>query len=284
MPGRLQDKVVLVTGSAGGIGSALVHGMLAEGASVMAVDLSEALLAAQMAAMARSGHGGRLLPCETDVSDARACASCIEECVSAFGRIDALVNNAALGMGVVRADHMTNLVGIEELAPEVWDRVIQVNFSGAWYMTRYAVPHMRRAGQGRIIDVSTSFFTMLRGRFHPYGPAKAGMEAMAAGHAAEFAGTGITVNVVVPGGPTDTPMVPADSPYARSALIDPRCMVAPMVWLIGEADDAVNGRRFVAARWDEALAPAQAAERCAAPIAWPELAQQPVWPGERPAD
>ena len=218
MPGRLQDRVVLVTGSAGGIGSALVHGMLAEGASVMAVDLSEAL------------------------------------------------------------------VGIEELDPQVWDRVIQVNFSGAWYMTRYAVPHMRRAGQGRIIDVSTSFFTILRGRFHPYGPAKAGMEAMAAGHAAEFAGTGITVNVVVPGGPTDTPMVPADSPCVRSDLIDPQCVVAPMVWLIGEADDAVNGRRFVAARWDEALPPAQAAERCAAPIAWPELAQQPVWPVGRPAD
>lgn len=284
MTGRVEDKVVVITGSAGGIGSALVRGMLAEGARVVAVDLSEALLAPLVAEVEQSGHGERLLPLETDVSDARACEACIEETVGTFGRIDALVNNAALGMGVVRSDHMTNMVGIEELQPEVWDRVVQVNLSGAWYMTRYAVPHMRRQGHGRIINVSTSFFTMLRGRFHPYGPAKAGMEAMAAGHAAEFRSSGITVSVVVPGGPADTPMVPAEAPYPRADLVQPARMLAPMLWLIGEAGDGVTGRRYVAAQWDDSLPPAEAAARCDAPIAWPELARNPVWPGGRPDD
>ena len=72
---------------------------------------------------------------------------------------------------------------------------------------------------------------MLRGSFHPYGPVKAGLEAMAAGHAKEFAEHGITVNVVVPGGPADTPMVPESSGFRRSDLIPPGKMAPPIVWL-----------------------------------------------------
>ena len=96
----------------------------------------------------------------------------------------------------------------------MWEKFVAVNLSGAWHMTRAVVPGMKNNGWGRIITVTTSFFTMLRGKFHPYGPTKAGLEAMAAGHAQEFAGTGITVNVVVPGGPADTPMVPQSVGHA----------------------------------------------------------------------
>ena len=228
------------------------------------------------------GHSERLLIVETDVSDSGACAGLVEETIARFDRIDGLINNAALGMGLVRADHMSNLVGIEELDPHIWDRVVRVNLSGAWYMTRYAIPHMKARGFGRIINVSTSFFTMLRAGFHPYGPAKAGMEAMAAAHAAEFAGTGITVNVVVPGGPTDTPMVPDQAPYKREDLIPPAKMAQPIAWICGEAGDEITGQRFVAANWDESLPSAEAALNCGAPAAWPELANNPVWPGGKP--
>jgi NAD(P)-dependent dehydrogenase (short-subunit alcohol dehydrogenase family) len=205
----LAGKTALVTGAAGGLGRIIVGGLVAAGARVFATDVDEVGLAA----LARDTEAGRdrITTRRLDISDSAACAAAAAAAEAALGRIDILVNNGALGMGVIRADHMTNLVGIEEIEPEVWDRFVAVNLSGGWYLTRAVVPGMKARKSGRIINVTTSFFTMLRGRFHPYGPVKAGFEAMSAGHAQEFAPDGITVNVVVPGGPADTAMVPAES-------------------------------------------------------------------------
>ena len=283
MGARLEDKVALITGAAGGIGKVLTEGLLSEGAKVVAVDVSEAALAPLVNSLIRHDYArGRLMPLEIDVSDSQACEASIESALETFGAVDILINNAALGMGVVRPDHMSNPVRTAELNPQIWDRVMRVNVSGAWYMSHFALPHMQAKGSGRIINVSTSFFTMLRTGFQPYGPAKAAMEAMTASHAAEFEGTGITVNIVVPGGPADTPMVPKEAPYARSDLIAPTRMLAPIVWLCAEAGQDVTGQRFVAAQWDPELDFNTAARTSGAPAAWPELAQSPVWPGGKP--
>ena len=187
-------------------------------------------------------------------------------------------------MGIIRVDHMTELVGIHEIAPQTWDRFVTVNLSGAWYMTRAAIDGLLAQRWGRIVNVTTSFFTMLRGKFHPYGPAKAGLEAMSAGHAREFEGRGVTVNVVVPGGPSDTPMVPMESGFDRSAMVPPSAMAPPILWLCSEAGRAHTGHRYVAADWDAAADPATAAKGCRAPIGWPDLARNPVWPGGRPEE
>jgi NAD(P)-dependent dehydrogenase (short-subunit alcohol dehydrogenase family) len=230
----------------------------------------------------RDGLGHHLGTCHLDISNARTCAEAVDATRNRFGTLDILVNNGALGMGVIRGDHMVNLVGIEEITPEIWDRFVAVNLSGAWYLTRAAVPAMKSTGWGRIITVTTSFFTMLRGGFHPYGPVKAGLEAMAAGHAKEFEGTGITVNIVVPGGPADTPMVPASSGLRREDLIPPVQMIYPLLWLCSRNADRVTGKRYVAAKWDPAAAVEAARAACEAPIGWPELAAAPVWPGGMP--
>ena len=282
MGDRLADKTVLLTGAAGGIGRALVRGMLDEGASVSAVDVNADGLA-ELAATVRGPAAERLRTAVVDIADYAACASEVEATLARFGGLHALVNNAGLGQAAIRRDHFVAPISIEEISPEMWQRFLGVNLTGPWNLTRAVVPHFRRRRHGRIVDVTTSFFTMLRGWFHPYGPSKAGLEAMAAGHAAEFEGTGITVNVVVPGGPTDTPMVPPESGLDRAALIAPTVMVAPIVWLCSDASCATTGRRFVAAHWDTRLTDADAAAGCSAPIAWPDLAQSPVWPGGRPA-
>ena len=279
----LSDKCVMITGAAGGIGYALTEGFLRAGARVVAMDVSEAALARLVSNMTMQRLGrGTLLPLETDVSDAQACQSAVESALETFGQLDALINNAALGMGLVRSDHMTNLVATDELTPELWDRFISVNLSGAWYLSYYAFAHMRERGFGRVINVSTSFFTMLRSGFQPYGPAKAAMEAMSASHAAEFQGSGVTVNVVVPGGPADTPMVPTEAPFERGDLVAPARMFPPMAWLIGEAGDDVTGNRYIAANWDPQLPALEAAAAAGSPTAWPDLAQNPVWPGGKP--
>ena len=201
-----------------------------------------------------------------------------------LGGLHILVNNGALGMGVIRMDHMANLVEIHEIEPEIWDRFVAVNLSGAWYLTRAAIDGLLAQGWGRIVNVTTSFFSMLRGRFHPYSPPKAGLEAMSAGHAKEFAGRGVTVNVVVPGGPADTPMVPAESGFDRAAMVPPSAMVPPVLWLCSDAGGVWTGHRYIAGSWDASLDPAQAAEGCRAPIGWEELARNPVWPGGKPPE
>jgi NAD(P)-dependent dehydrogenase (short-subunit alcohol dehydrogenase family) len=278
----LEGRTVLVTGAAGGFGRVLTAAFLKAGANVTAADIAPKGLEALKAFLDSSGLGDRCLIRALDISDAAACQAVVDEARAHFGGLDVLINNGAMGMGVFREDHMTNLVGIEEIEPETWDRFIQTNLSGAWYLTRAVVPGMKAAGWGRIITVTTSFFTMLRGRFHPYGPSKAALEAMSAGHAAEFADDGITVNVVVPGGPADTPMVPEAAGFKRSDLVSPDKMVAPMLWLASTAADGVTGKRYVAAHWDASRPVAEARTAAEAPIGWPGLAAAPVWPGGNP--
>ena len=278
----LTGHVALVTGAAGGIGIELTRALLKADASVMAADVSESGLGALSRSMAGAGLAAGLACRQLDIADHAACTAAVEAADRELGPVDILINNAGLGLNWVRDDCMTNLVAIEEIAPEVWARFVAVNFTGAWHMTRAVVPGMKRGGWGRIITVTTSFFTMLRGSFHPYGPTKAGLEAMAAGHAQEFAGTGITVNVVVPGGPVDTPMVPQSSGMRRADLIRPAKMAPPLLWLCSREADGVSGNRYVAAHWDETAASDAARAASEAPIGWPGLAGVPVWPGGKP--
>ena len=279
---ELEGKVAIVTGAAGGFGRELVRGLLGAGAKVAALDVDEKRLDELATLHEEPVETGRLVTARTDISRYEECAAAVAQARASLGGLHVLINNGALGMGVIRIDHMTELVEIHEIAPEMWDRFVTVNLSGAWYMTRAAIDGLLAQRWGRIVNVTTSFFTMLRGRFHPYGPAKAGLEAMSAGHAGELEGTGVTVNVVVPGGPSDTPMVPMESGFERSAMVPPAAMVPPILWLCSEAGGAYTGHRYIAANWDTAADPVVAAEGCRAPIGWPDLAQNPVWPGGRP--
>ena len=279
---ELDGKVAIVTGAAGGFGREMVRGLLAAGVKVAALDVDGKRLD-ELAAMHEESLGrGRLVTSRTDISRYEECEAAVAEARARLGGLHILVNNGALGMGIIRIDHMTELVEIQEIAPEIWDRFVTVNLSGAWYMTRAAIDGLLAQRWGRIVNVTTSFFTMLRGRFHPYGPAKAGLEAMSAGHAIEFEDRGVTVNVVVPGGPSDTPMVPMVAGFDRGTMIQPTAMVPPILWLCSEAGGAHTGHRYIAANWDTGADPEIAAEGCRAAIGWPDLAQNPVWPGGRP--
>src|ERR1019366_4576999 len=275
----LTGRVVLVTGAAGGIGQALCRAFAAAGMRVGVCDVNSAgakRLAAELGA-------DRAIAVEGDVADPASCERAVAAVAGRYGPLHALVNNAGLGMGIIRQDHMTKPVEIDEVSVEVWHRFIDTNLSGAFHMVKAAMPHFRAARSGRIINVTTSMFTMLRQGFYPYGVAKAGLEAWTASLAGELDGSGITVNVVVPGGPTDTPMVPPESGYDRAALIRPAQMVPPMLYLFSDRAVGVTGRRFVAAHWDPELSEEQAAYRAGAPAGWPDLARSPVWPGGRPA-
>ena len=275
---ELNGRVALITGAAGGIGQALARAFVGAGLRVALCDTAKDGLD-----RLRNELGAdRTITLPLDVSDPAACRDSVARTIARFGRLDVLVNNAAIGMSAVREDHMRRVVQIEDIAPELWARFMAVNLSGPFYMAHAAVPGMRAQKFGRIINVTTSFFTMLNPGFSPYGPAKSGLEAWSASLAGELKGTGITVNVVVPGGPTDTPMVPDDGSIERSQMIRPERMASPMLHLTSDAGAAVTGMRFVAANWDAAVPAAEAMVASGAPAGWPELAKSPVWPGGGP--
>ena len=110
---------------------------------------------------------------------------------------------------------------------------------------------------------------MRRPGFSPYGPSKAALESETIIWAQDLAGTGVTVNCLLPGGATDTGMVPADiAPHLRQRLLHPDIMVPPLLWLVSEAANEVTGSRFDAKLWDSSLPPAQAAENARSAAEW----------------
>ncbi len=262
---------MLLTGAAGGLGTVMTKALLAQGHAVAAVDRDAAALGRLGAAVASD----RLHPIAAELSDPAQCADAMARCIAHFGGIDGVINNAGIGMNEVRPDAEKNHPGIEELDVAIWDRFFAVNVRAPMLMARAALPHMRRQGWGRIVNNTTSYRTMLR--VLPYGATKSALESMSAVWAHELKDTGITVNVLVPGGPTDTPFISDAAGWARSEMLRPEIMGAPACWLISDASDGFTGHHITAADWDASLPGTEAAREASRGIGWPELAAQTAW-------
>lgn len=264
-----------MTGAAGGIGRAVTAALLTDGHRVAAVDRD----AEALDRFAASHHAaGRLHPIVADLGRESSCQESVGAAVERFGRVEAVINNAGIGISSLRPDAELNHPAIEELTSEIWDRFFAVNVRAAMLTVRAAMPHMKAAGWGRIVSNTTSFLTMLR--ILPYGATKAALESMSAIWAKELAGTGITVNVLIPGGPTDTAFIADGAGIPRERMLKPAIMGPPASWLISDASHAMTGQRIIAARWDPTLPPVGAAAGAARAIGWPELTTDVIWPDE----
>jgi NAD(P)-dependent dehydrogenase (short-subunit alcohol dehydrogenase family) len=261
----IAGKVAIVTGAAGGIGKALVDAFVKEGLRVAALDIEEK----GVRALQEKYGDAKVLGLRVDVADSEDCRRQVSTVVERLGTVHILINNAALGMNSVADDYDDEHLQIEDVPDDLWRRFFAVNVGGAFSMTRAVVPIFRKQKWGRVINVSTSMITMMRKGFVPYGPTKAALEAWSQILSRQLEGSGITVNVVLPGGPVDTIMVPGDD---RSALISPSVMSPPMLALFTEAGRTVTGQRFIAVEWDESLGTDPAAQPHA-PAAWPQLAK-----------
>jgi NAD(P)-dependent dehydrogenase (short-subunit alcohol dehydrogenase family) len=266
--GALDGKVAIVTGGASGMGKVMARAMLDAGARVAAVDRNEDGLAAFAAEAGAAGAADRFRTFACDVRDRAAIAAMVEGTIERFGGLHALVNNAGLGPHHVVAAFAERKVKFWEAKPEDWQRLFDVNVKGPFLTACAVVPHLMRQGWGRIVNVTTSFDTMLEEGFSPYGPAKAALEAQSAIWAKDLRGTGVTVNILVPGGAADTPFVPVRAGQDRAKLVRPEVMAAPIVWLVSDASDGVTGARFVGRLWDNSLPPGEAAAKVRAPIGW----------------
>ena len=275
----LDGRIAIVSGGGGGMGRAMTLGLAASGARVVAVDLNAEGLDGLVAEAEKSQLAARVLPMAADVTDVEQCRIVVERTRTAFGGVDVLVNNAGIGMQTIRENYMNEPVRFWEAEPERWQAMMDVNFKAPFLLAREVVPGMIDAGWGRIVNVTTSFDTMIRQNYTPYGQSKAALEAATSSWAKELAETGVTVNVLVPGGPTNTGFIPASAPFDRAALVQPDVMVAPIRWLASNASDGVTDFRFVGRDWDTTLAPDEAALGARAPAAWPGIGTTAAWPG-----
>ena len=243
---KLKDKVAIVTGGGRGIGKAIARAFAQEGAKVVVTAARQRNEIEQVA----SKIGGTAVL--ANVSNKDDVQKLVDSVISDFGRIDILVNNAARGMKFVNESFMTEPKPFWEADPDMWRMVIDTNISGVFLMTRAVIPHMLERRFGRIINISINHETMKRKGFTPYGPSKAALESMSTIWAQELDGMGITLNVLLPGGATNTGMIPDTFPEPkRKELIDPAIMGPPAVYLASDDASVINGQRIIALEWKE---------------------------------
>ena len=196
MPGRLADKVALITGSGGGQGRAAAVMFAQEGAKVVVTDIK--VEGGNETVELVKAAGGDAVFQETDVSNAADIKTAIDRAVEAYGGLHIMYNNAA-----VLHKHDTTVTNLEE---EMWDFVLNVNLKSVYLGCKYAIPEMTKVGGGSIINVSSLAGILGVGNVHAYTAAKGGVVSLTKAIATAYASKNIRCNVMCPGA-VDTPMM-----------------------------------------------------------------------------
>lgn len=186
----LENQVVIITGAAGGLGRAFALAFAEHGAFVAAADIN--LAGAQETASLVHAQNGNALAWQVNVADEASTHALAKQTADAFGRIDILVNNAAIYAGLERKPFY-------ELDAEVWDKVMAVNVKGAWLCAKAGFPYMKQNGRGKIINVSSATVFSGSPMWAHYVASKGAVIALTRALAREAGDFGITVNALAPG-------------------------------------------------------------------------------------
>jgi len=242
MGGRLDGKVAIITGGAGGIGLATAKLFCREGARVSLFDLDQAALDA---AAAQAGIE-QALPLRVDITSDEQVLAAVDRTAAHFGKLDVLVNCAA-----VREYH-----ALADAPAESWARIIQVNMLGTAACSRAAIPHLRRAGSGSVVNVSSVYGVVGRQGMGQYDATKAAILAMTRVLAAEEAAHGIRANAICPGsvltpftlGRAKVRSMTEEELRARGAApsllgrwAEPEEIAYPILWLASDEASFVTG-------------------------------------------
>jgi len=191
--GRVDGKVAIVTGGAGGIGGATARALAREGASVAVVDIDGA--GAVRVAEAIEATGGAAVGVQADLSEETQVAAAVRSAITHFGRLDVLHNNAAL----TDSDFLARDTQVTDLAVEVWEKTMAVNLRSQMLACKHAIPEMVRTGGGSIINMSSGASLKGDRTRTAYGVSKAGVNTLTMYVATGHGRQGIRVNTIVPG-------------------------------------------------------------------------------------
>ncbi len=235
---RLKDKVVIVTGAARGLGKTFSLALAKEGARIMTIDIADP---GDIVREIESS-GGIAKGFQADVSDEEGTLKIAEETIKSFGRIDILVNNAAMVYGLIRKPFF-------EIDPKEWDKVMAVNIKGPWLCTRAVFPQMKEQGKGKIINLaSETFFTGSHGFVH-YVASKGGVVGLTRSLAIELGPHNININAIAPGF-TDTEASRSIADVSKydvsrtplGRLQQPEDLVGALIFLASDESDFITGQ------------------------------------------
>src|SRR3954468_13703801 len=236
----------LVTGSTSGLGLAMASALAAAGASVVVTGRS-----GERAAGVAERLGAACFGLAMDVRSAESVASGVDAGGARLRGIDLLVNNAGIGMRTVTPRFLEEPQPFWAVPADRFRDVFETKVTGCFLVASIVVPRMLDAGGGRVVNISMNESTMVRRGFVPYGPSGAAVEALSRVMAADLADSPVRVNMLLPGGATDTGMIPSEglSDEMRSSLLSPEVMGPPVVWLASPEAADVHDERIVAAQW-----------------------------------
>ena len=244
---RLENKVAIVTGGGHGIGRAYCRGLAKEGANVVVAEID--LPAAEETRKLVEQSGGRALAVHVDVANEQSTLAMAEATVKAFGKIDILVNNAAVFTTIP-----ISRVSFDKVPLEEWDRVMLVNLKGMWLCCRAVVPYMKRQNSGKIVNISSgSIFSGQGMRIH-YVTSKAGVLGFTRTLARELGDFGITVNTLTPGSTLSEPQDNAKAVEFRQSGVATRCLkrvqvpedlVGSLIFLCSNESDFMTGQTMI---------------------------------------
>lgn len=262
----------IVTGGSRGLGLEMAFALARSGVSVLSAAHIEDDFAACQARAKAEGLDGKMFWQLADLRNAGDCARIVQRAQEQCGQVDILVNNAGLTLTFVAPDLYTRASPrrFYESSDDVLQSVYATNVVAPEMLAAKVAPDMVARGWGRIINVTTMLSTMERTGFAPYGSSKAALEMASSVWAADLKDTGVTVNILNPGGGANTLGIAAEMRKASSEgrvpkLVEAHEMAAPLLWLTSQAADGVNGWRFDANLWDSAKPAAEAAQAAGRP-------------------
>lgn len=184
----LEQKTVIVTGGATGIGQAFAMGCAAQGANIVVADMNSS----EETVEGIKKLGRRAIGIQVDVSNQESLTAMADASLKAYGRIDGLINNAAYFREV-------KLTPFEEIDPVIWDRIFQVNVRGVWQCCKAVMPAMRSQNSGSILNISSVVAVAGQPGYLHYVATKGAVLSMTKGLAKECGSVGVRVNVIAPG-------------------------------------------------------------------------------------
>lgn len=248
----LQDKRALVTGASSGLGLAMARALAEAGATVVLTARSAEKLDTTVAALARCGldvHAQVM-----DVRDEQSIATAVEEVRQRWGGLDLLVNNAGIGMRTVNPDFLTDPQPFYQVSAAAFRDLIDTNLTGYFLVAQEFMTLFLEQRRGKIVNITMNHATMRRKGFVPYGPSRAGTESLSLIMAEDLREANVDVNMLLPGGATETGMIPKQHKEAIKAqfdLLSPDVMAEPIVFLASDASDGLTGERLIASEFDE---------------------------------